>query len=57
MAVVALTVPEQPSDRGQPDAVHDALRGPSVARVVDAKPGQSRLLADDAPEGVEPVRC
>ena len=54
---LALAVSEQPTDRGEPDAVHDALRGPRVAAVVDAEAEQPSFLSDADPERVEPIRC
>ena len=44
---------EQPSDGGKADAVDDALRSSGVPTVVDAKSGQSGLLANFAPEAVQ----
>ena len=44
---------EQSSDAGKTDAVDDALRSPRVPAVVDAKAGQSGLLANIALESVQ----
>ncbi len=53
---LALAVSEQPPDGVEPDAVHDALRGPCVPAVVDAKAGQSGFFADAHPERVKAIR-
>ncbi len=53
---LALAVSEQAPDGGEPDAVHDALRGPGVPAVVNAKAGQCGFLPDADPERVELVR-
>ncbi len=52
----ALPVPEQLAHGGQPDVVHDALRGVGMAGVVNADAAQPGLLPHPDPEGVETRR-
>lgn len=50
---LALVVAEQPGDGGEPDTVHDALLGPGVSAVLDAKAGQTRFHQDSDSERIE----
>ena len=52
----ALAVPEQLAHGGQPDAVHDALRGVGMPGIMDVDAVQSGFLPDPDPEGVEAGR-
>lgn len=49
-------MPKQLAHGGQPDPVHDALRGVGVAGVVEPHAAQSGLLPDPDPERVEARR-
>ncbi len=47
--------PSRPSDRGEPDAVHDdALQSPGMAAAVDAKTRLPGFIPHVDPEGMEP---
>ena len=52
----ALAVAERATDGLEPDTVHDSLRRPCMAAVVDAKAGESGVLPYGDPEGIESVR-